>query len=112
VTEIALFAVAALVVLAIARALLRANELFVVRFRGGRAQLVRGRIPARLLADLTDVVRAAAVEDAELRAVSEAKRPTLVARGAFSAADAQRLRNVIGLWTVAQIRSGGASRSR
>jgi len=105
-------AVALAALAAIVRALLRANELFVVRFRGGRARLVRGRIPSRLLADLTDVVRASAIDDAEIRAVSESKRPAIRTRGAFSAADAQRLRNVVGLWTVAQIRAGGGRRSR
>ena len=38
-------------------ALVRANELFLVRVRDGVVRIVRGRVPARLLDDLADVVR-------------------------------------------------------
>ena len=46
-------------------AIVRANELFFLRIQGGRISVRRGRIPQRLLDDMTDVVRQ--VERASLR---------------------------------------------
>ena len=53
----------------------RANELFVVKVVGGRASLVRGRIPEGLLGDLDDVVRRPRVKKATIRVVREGGRP-------------------------------------
>ena len=86
-------------------ALMRANELFFVRVRDGGIRLVRGRVPPRLFDDLADIVRKPAVAEAELRAVSEDGRPRLYAEGSLSPEHKQRLRNVIGTWTVQQIRT-------
>jgi hypothetical protein len=81
----------------------RANELFSVSVRAGRLSITRGRLPQRLLDDMGDVVRA--VPRATVRAVSEGGRPRLIVRGAIDAMQAQRLRNLLGEWTVAQLRS-------
>jgi hypothetical protein len=86
-------------------AIVRANELFFVRVRDGGVRLVRGRVPPRLFDDLADIVQRPAVARADLRAVSEGGRPRLYAEGALSPEHKQRLRNVIGAWTVAQIRT-------
>lgn len=86
-------------------AIVRANELFLVRVRDGGLRLVRGRVPARLFDDLADVVRKPAVGQADLRAVNEGGRPRLYAEGELSSEHKQRLRNVIGTWTVQQIRT-------
>jgi hypothetical protein len=86
-------------------ALVRANELFFVRVRDGNMRLVRGRVPPRLFDDVADVVRKPAVVRAELRAVNEGGRPRLYAEGELSPEHKQRLRNVIGAWSVQQIRN-------
>jgi hypothetical protein len=89
-------------------AVMRANELFVVRIHEGHARLVRGRIPPRLLDDLGDVVRG--VPSGRLHCLSESGKPALYTVGEFDAAERQRLRNLVGTWTVAQIRSGARKR--
>jgi hypothetical protein len=91
-------------------ALVRANELFLVRVRDGVVRIVRGRVPGRLLDDLADVVRRPAVVRADLRAVNEGGRPRLYAEGELSPEHKQRLRNVIGTWTVQQIRAAPRGR--
>jgi len=88
-------------------AIIRANELFVVKIRGGKTRLVRGRLPPRLLADVDDVVRGVVL--ARLHCVNEGGKPTLYAEGTLSPSEKQRLRNLIGTWSVAQIRSGTRS---
>jgi hypothetical protein len=93
-------------------AIVRANELFLVRVRDGGIRLVRGRVPSRLFDDLADVVRKPAVASADLRAVNEGGRPRLYAEGHLSPEHKQRLRNVIGAWTVQQIRSGPRGRRK
>jgi hypothetical protein len=95
-------------VIPLAIAISRALDLFVVQVRDGTVRLVRGRAPARLLADLGDVVRRPRVSSATLRVVTEQGRPRLIARGSLSEAQLQQLRNVIGTWPVAKIRSGRA----
>jgi hypothetical protein len=82
---VALFVSAPLVL-----ALVRANELFFVRVRDGNVRLVRGRVPPRL--------------------VNEGGRPRLYAEGELSPEHKQRLRNVIGAWSVQQIRNAPRSR--
>jgi hypothetical protein len=89
----------------------RGNELFVVDVAAGRARGVRGRIPPRLLADLDDVVRRPPVPRGELRVVVSGGRPALARATGLSPEQAQRARNVIGLWTVSQIRTARAARS-
>lgn len=97
-------AAALLVVLPFALGLARANELFVLRVDDGKVSVVRGRIPQRLLDDVADVVARPRPAGARIRAVSDGGRPRLVAEGALRPEQLQRLRNVLGLWTVAQIR--------
>jgi hypothetical protein len=87
-------------------ALMRANELFALRMRQGRLQLVRGRIPPRLLSDIDDVLQRAGAGRVDLRGVVEDGRATLrVAGGALEPTTMQRLRNTISLWPVAKIRN-------
>jgi hypothetical protein len=84
-------------------AIVRANELFFLRIRDGKVAVRRGRIPQRLVDDIADTVRG--VERATLRGVVEDRRPRLYAEGELTAEQKQRLRNLIGTWTAAQIRS-------
>ncbi len=85
--------------------LMRANELFYLRLRGGRVRIARGRIPQRLFDDISDVLRAPAVTEGTLRGVSEGGRVRLYAEAALTDPQRQRLRNLVGMWTVSQIRS-------
>ena len=84
-------------------AIVRANELFFLRVHGGRISVRRGRIPQRLLDDMADVLPN--VERATLRGVVEGGRPRLYAEGELGAEQKQRLRNLIGTWSTAQIRA-------
>ena len=83
-------------------AIIRANELFFLRVKSGKVAILRGRIPQRLLDEIVDIV--AGVGQATLRGVNEGGRPRLYAEGDLGADHKQRLRNVIGTWSTAQIR--------
>jgi hypothetical protein len=102
-------------------ALIRINELFVLRVgAGGRAgaRLVRGRAPQGLVNELADVMKRRAGDrdgaaDAggdrvvTLRAVSEDGRVRLYPSGGeLSDAEKQRLRNVVAQWPVVRVRNG------
>lgn len=103
-------ALALVVLAAFAYGLWRANELFVVRATRGRIELVRGRCPQRLLNDFGDVMKRFG-GSVRVRATVEGGRPMLrVLRGEIDPARLQRLRNVTGTWTVAQIRSAPRKR--
>ena len=87
-------------------AILRINELFVLRPKAGKLVVVRGRVPPKLLHDLDDVLRGAGHHDVGLRAVVEDGRATLYPEGAqLPAGVRQQLRNTISLWPVAKIRN-------
>jgi hypothetical protein len=86
----------------------RANELFVVDVKGGTVKVRRGRIPQKLLDDIGDVVRG--VSHATVRCKSEGGKPRLYAT--VGADLSQRLRNVVGTWTVAQLRAAPHHRKR
>lgn len=108
-----LFAVGALALtMPLVIGLMRINELFLVRVHHGNARLVRGRAPQRLFDDLADILARPVVGRATLRAVSEDRRPRLYAEGDLSVEQKQRLRNVIGTWTVQQIRTAPPRRRR
>jgi hypothetical protein len=91
-------------------ALVRANEIFFLRVREGNVRISRGRLPQRLLDDVIEVMQRPAVSRAELRAVNEGGRPRLYADGELSPEQKQRLRNVIGTWTLQQLRSAPKAR--
>ncbi|HEX9296263.1 MAG TPA: DUF3634 family protein [Polyangiaceae bacterium] len=106
-----LFALAfALLAMPLVLALVRANELFFLHVRRGRVSVRRGRIPQRLLDDISDVVRT--VESATLRGVIEGGRPRLYAEGELRDDERQRLRNIVGTWSTAQIRNAPRPRRR
>ena len=91
------------------RALAHHLELAKLCVRDGRAELVRGRLPPQLLADVRDVLANAHATRAEIRLVIEDGRPRVLARG-LDEASAQQLRNVVGTYTVAQVRAGRSRR--
>lgn len=104
-----LFGLALLCVLSIplAVSIHRSNELFVVEVRKGRPKFVRGRMPQRLLDEIGSVVRRPRVVSGRIRVVKERGRPRVMAKGQFNDGHLQRLRNVVGMYEVSQIRSGG-----
>ena len=83
----------------------RAARLFTLEIRAGRIETVRGNVPARLLAELGDVVGRARLEHARWVVVPRDGRPTLKSSVPLGAGLEQQLRNVLGQFTVAQIRS-------
>ena len=95
----------AIVVVVLVLLLRGAPQLARLEVRRGRLLLTRGRLPGRLLGDFEDVLTDPAIESADLRIVVEDGRPRLLARG-LDEARRQRLRNVLGPYTVAQIRAG------
>ncbi|MSP26650.1 MAG: DUF3634 family protein [Myxococcales bacterium] len=103
---LALFALLMLLTAPLVVAIMRSNELFLVRHDGTRLRIVRGRLPKALLDDLEDVLRRAGTGTLELRAVVEDSRPRLYA----STRDLpqpvrQQLRNTLGRFGVAAIRN-------
>lgn len=82
----------------------RANELVVLAARGGRLEVRRGRAPAKLLSELGEVTRRARLDGVTLKIVAEDRRPRLLLTGEVDDGVAQRLRNVVGLFTLAQLR--------
>jgi hypothetical protein len=87
-------------------ALRRANELFRISVREGRASHVSGRLPSPLLEDIREIVARPPLENAEIRVVSESSQPRVVVRGKIGEGQLQRLRNVVGRYQVQQIRAG------
>lgn len=80
----------------------RANELFVLSVRDGQVEVVRGRVPKSLLRDARDVLRG--IKSAEIRATLEGGLPMVRGEG-LPPEQLQRLRNVVGRFSRAQIKS-------
>ncbi len=94
-----------------AMALRRSNELFCVDVADKKVRVVRGRLPQRLLDDLSDVFARAPGERARIRVVVEDGRArVVVAGGRLSETRLQQTRNVVGTYHVAKIRAGGRTR--
>jgi hypothetical protein len=107
-SALALLAISGLVFWLILR---RATELFCVHVRDGAVRHVRGRIPPSLFSDLCDVLAAPRVANAVVRAVTRGGEPRLLVEGELGADQLQRLRNVLGRFKTAQIRSGRRPRA-
>ena len=90
-------------------ALLRINELFLVRVRGGKVRVVRGRIPQALLNDFAEILRDPPLEECSLRGVVEDRRLRIYPEGALNEGQRQRIRNVVAGWPVAKIRNAPRS---
>jgi hypothetical protein len=100
-----IFGLAASVLLFLVIASRNANLLFKASVRDGKFQALRGRAPKRLMRDLQDVLRVRPVPKADLRVIVRDKRPFLEAKGDVQEQELQRLRNVLGTWEIAKIRS-------
>jgi uncharacterized protein DUF3634 len=90
----------------------RSTDLFVIKVRAGHAFFVRGRIPQSLLHDIDDVVASPPIEHAELRAVRRVGQAELLVRGEVGSEQRQRLRNVLGCYSLQRILAGGRPASR
>ena len=69
----------------------RQNEVFRVAIRGGRATVLRGRVPPAFLGDLRELVHH--VKDGSVHAVKSGGEPRLVISSSIDERTAQRLRN-------------------
>jgi hypothetical protein len=101
--------VAAVLLLPLIVAVLRSNQLFVLRVRAGELKFIRGRMPQPLFEQIADIVRGTNATG-ELIVVTENGRPRLVPKGHFDAGLLQQTRNVVGLYPLAKIRAGGRPR--
>jgi uncharacterized protein DUF3634 len=111
VTGFFLFGALALALVPLVIGILRSTELCVLRVRDGEVRLSRGRIPQGLLDDIGDVVRSPPLREARLRVVRRSGKPELMTRGHVPPDQMQRLRNVIGQYSVQRIAAGGRRRS-
>ncbi len=104
-TNAVLLGLAVVLVIGLLLAARNATVLFVVRIRAGKIVHVRGRVPQGLLSDLADVVKERPVSDAVIRARVEGGLVAVYDKGDLSPQERQRLRNVVGCWPLAKIRS-------
>ena len=81
----------------------RAATLFTVVVRQGRIARTSGKIPARLLSDIADIIERSGVIRAHIRAVRREDRPVLQFEGEMSPGTAQQMRNVVGQFSAAEI---------
>ncbi|MEO8903257.1 MAG: DUF3634 family protein [Polyangiaceae bacterium] len=100
-----------LALLAIFYGLRRANELFALSACEGRLTVVRGRLPPALFSDLQDIAARERLGAVEIRVVSESGVPRLLSSGGPPAFE-QAARNVLGRFSVAQLRAGRRRASR
>lgn len=84
----------------------QASILFTVTIREGKVSRVRGRIPPRLMAEIRDIVQRAGVTHASFVAVSRGGQPVLHFKGEMDPGLAQQMRNVVGQFSVGEIRTG------
>lgn len=111
-TPLLLLAALVLALTPLVLAIRRSTELFVIKVRGGQAHFFRGHIPQGLLDEMADVVRVPPVAHVDLVVVRRDGRPELVVRGTLHPDQAQRLRNVLGQYSVQRIAAGGSRRGR
>jgi hypothetical protein len=81
------------------------NELFRLSAQHGELSLERGRLPPALFQELADVARRERLHAVVIRAVVEGGKPRLILEGDGKGAE-QPLRNVLGRFTLQQLRSG------
>ena len=81
------------------------EDLFALSIRGGRVLVVRGRVPARFVADVRDVIGRTRVSYADIRARPTANGGRLAFTGDIDDITQQRLRNVFGLIPAIQLRT-------
>lgn len=78
----------------------RHNEIFRIAIRGGRATVLRGKVPPSFLSDLRDVV--GHVKEGSVHAVKRDGEACLVVSSSIDERTAQRLRNAFALYPTAK----------
>jgi len=104
-TPFLIFVMAAAAICAILLLSRNATLLFEARVEQGKMVRLRGRVPKRLVRDFHDVLSVRPVSSATLRVHSSGTHTELRVKGDISEAEAQRLRNVLGMFPVARIRA-------
>ncbi len=89
----------------------RATEVFFLSVRRGRTLQVRGRIPAALLHELSDVIARSGAARGSVRAVRQGGAARLKVRG-LDEYTAQRLRNVFGTRSGSELKLAGPPAGR
>jgi hypothetical protein len=84
----------------------RGAELFAIDVVEGRPRLRRGRIPPALMDEIADIVRRNRVAAGRIRVESEGGSPRVIAPASFPDGAVQQLRNVVGQYPVARLRTG------
>lgn len=93
--------------LLLTRAAFLGTELFRIRVREGELHLERGRLPPALFDEIADIVRLHRVQSATIGArLSGGGARLLFDHDGAAAAAEQPLRNVLGRFTLRQLRSG------
>jgi hypothetical protein len=83
----------------------RARTLFELKFRNGRVTSARGRMPQRLLDDFLVVLPRNHRGQLVVRCTFERDQPQVTLRGFDNAQTLQQLRNLIGMWPLARLRT-------
>ena len=84
----------------------RASILFTLVIRDGRIARSSGKIPPRLLFEVGEIVDRAGVTQARIRGVLRDGHPVLLFEGEMDPGTQQQMRNVVGQFSAAEIRSG------
>jgi hypothetical protein len=104
-----LLAVVAAALALLLLALTRENQLCKIAVEGGRSRLVRGRAPARFLADVAEIVANSPAAHGTIGVVTESGFPRLIASAGIPVDVAQQLRNALGQHQVVHFRTGRRS---
>jgi hypothetical protein len=75
----------------------------IAEVREGKLELTHGELSPRVLADLRDVVKRPRVTQGTVRILRQKDRASVEARGDFSDAQLQQLRNVVGNVPIAKL---------
>ena len=94
----------------VAAILWRSLTLFVLNIEAGKVTLVRGGIPPALLDEIRDIVRIGRVEHGTIRVVKDGGDAKLVCSPDIDEATVQRIRNVLGRFPAATLRTAGPRR--
>jgi hypothetical protein len=93
-------------VVLLARAIRLSTRLFAIRIRRGVPQLVSGRLPHALYADIADIAARQQLDEVWVLCVQRNGAATLDFKGPISETAAQQVRNVVGRFRLVQLKTG------
>lgn len=88
----------------------RSLTLFELSIQDGKITIVRGAIPPALFDEIRDIVRIGRVEHGTIRVVKDRGDAKLVCSPEMDDATVQRIRNVLGRFPAATLRTAGRRR--